>query len=92
MPYPRPYYTLAIRQEGRWSPQFGDYSRAVVAQEARDAYASGAPIHAHDRKIVKSAPDCDAIDEAVASLNRLDPLLPFSVSALLFPRKMESAR
>ena len=36
---PKKYYTLAVLPncEGRrWSQQFGDYDRAVVAQELRD--------------------------------------------------------
>lgn len=33
----RKYYTLIVRVKGEtWSPQFGDYSRAVVAQEKDD--------------------------------------------------------
>jgi hypothetical protein len=62
----RPYFTLAIREDGRWSPQFGDYERAVVAQEIRDCYAH---VRKPDRKIVKSDPDCDAINAALAALN-----------------------
>ena len=80
----RPYFTLAIREEGRWSPQFGAYERAIVAQESRDAYAH---VRKLDRKIVKSDPDCDAIDAAIAALNRNDPLLPFAIGALLFASK-----
>jgi hypothetical protein len=94
MPKLRPYYTLAIREQGRWAPQFGDYSRATVEQEARDSYAhdhAGKRIRALDRKIVKSDPDCDAIDAAMAALNRTDPLLPFAISALLFPQSKERA-
>jgi len=91
----KPYYTLAIREQGRWSPQFGDYKRAIVEQEERDNYtrdADGEPILKRDRKIVRSAPDCDAIDEAIRQLNRYDPLLPFAVGALLFPPVKERAR
>ena len=62
----RPYFTLAIREDGRWAPQFGDYERAVVAQEIRDAYAH---VRKQDCKIVKSDPDCDAINAALAALN-----------------------
>jgi hypothetical protein len=62
----RPYFTLAIREDGRWSPQFGDYERAVVTQEARDAYAHH---HPRDRKIIATLPDCDSIDAGIAALN-----------------------
>jgi hypothetical protein len=72
MPKPKPYYTLAICESGRWTPQFGDYDRAVVAQEARDSYrltSDGKPIRACQRIILKSEPDNDSIDAAVAKLN-----------------------
>ena len=85
----RAYYTLAIREEGRWAPQFGDYDKATVEQEAVDSYFEH---RALDRRIVKSADDRASIDAAIARLNRQDPLLPFAVSAMLFPRKMERAR
>jgi hypothetical protein len=94
MPKNRRYYTLAIRAEGRWTPQFGAYQRATVEQEARDAYThdpDGRRIKASDRKIVASEPDNDAINRAIDALNRLDPLLPFAVSALLFPMSRERA-
>jgi hypothetical protein len=71
MPKPTPYYTLAICESGRWAPQFGDYDRAVVKQEAQ-AYrrtSDGKPIRACQRMILKSDPDNDAIDAAVAALN-----------------------
>jgi hypothetical protein len=94
MPKLRPYYTLAIREQGRWTPQFGDYDRAIVAQEEQDSYRfdpAGQPIRKLDRKIIKTDPDCDAIDAGIAALNRSDPLLPFAVSALLFPLSKERA-
>jgi hypothetical protein len=34
----RPYYTLAIYEDKCWSPQFGDYERAVVVQERSDSW------------------------------------------------------
>jgi hypothetical protein len=86
----RAYFTLAIRESGRWTPQFGDYDRSVVKQEERDSYrfdCHGKAIRASDRKIIKSDPDCDAIDAAIAALNRSDPLLPFAISALIFGSK-----
>jgi hypothetical protein len=88
MPKQRPYFTLAIRESGRWTPQFGAYERAVVAQESRDSYAH---VRKLDRKIIRTDPDCDAIDAGIAQLNRTDPLLPFAISALLFPQPKERA-
>lgn len=35
----RPYYTLAIKEDGAWSPQFGDYDKQAVIQERIDSYA-----------------------------------------------------
>ena len=32
----RKYYTLACRNEGRWSPEFGAYSRKTVQDEIDD--------------------------------------------------------
>jgi hypothetical protein len=32
------YYTLFIKEDGTWSPQFGDYVRKVVSDEKRDSY------------------------------------------------------
>ena len=94
MPKPRPYYTLAIREQGRWTPQFGAYERADVAQEEQDSYrfdVHGKPIRKLDRKIIKTEPDCDSIDAGIAALNRTDPLLPFAISALIFPQSKERA-
>jgi len=35
----KPYYYLVCREnDGKWYPQFGDYSYAVVLQERRDTY------------------------------------------------------
>jgi hypothetical protein len=34
------YYTLYERIDGKWYPQFGDYSRNVVVQERRDRHDS----------------------------------------------------
>lgn len=46
------YYTLFCQEtDGQWYPQFGDYSRAVVAQEALDSYA--VEYAAARRKIVR---------------------------------------
>jgi hypothetical protein len=33
----RKYYTMAVREpNAKWSPQFGDFNRAVVDQEMKD--------------------------------------------------------
>lgn len=67
----RAYYTLAVwpKAEGQqWSPQFGDYSRDVVAQELEDTkedWPKGSKF-----KIVKSNDGQAAINAAIDSLNR----------------------
>ena len=60
------YFTLAVREAGRWAPQFGDYDRAVVAQELDDLAYGGIP--KRDMRIVKSADDQASILAAVATL------------------------
>jgi orotidine-5'-phosphate decarboxylase len=63
----RPYFMLCVREDGRWSPQFGDYSRAVVAQEAVDSYSDYPRVA---RKIVRCSGDGHSdIAIAVAELN-----------------------
>lgn len=62
---PRPYFTLATRDDGKWSPQFGDYSRAVVAQESTDSYSD---YRRADKRIITSGDSEDAINAAIAAL------------------------
>jgi hypothetical protein len=60
----RQYYTLFTRDEdGKWHPQFGDYSRSVVKDEAEDSYADEVC------KIVKHDDTGDAVWIAQAKLN-----------------------
>lgn len=64
----KPYYTLLIRMNGKWSPQFGDYVKAVVAQERKDTYSEFKGV---DWQIVKTADDLQAsIDAVVTELNK----------------------
>lgn len=37
-PAARPYFMIYVRDNGEWSPQFGDYTRADVVQEVEDSY------------------------------------------------------
>jgi len=63
----RKYFTLAVREAGQWSPQFGDYDRETVEAE-RDDYRD----HGHkvrDLRIVQSGDTQAAIDAAIAKLN-----------------------
>jgi hypothetical protein len=60
----RKYYTLCIRFDGKWSPEFGDYSREVVQEEMEtESY-----LRKNMRIITTGARQSD-ITTAVASLN-----------------------
>jgi len=63
----RKYYTIAIRENGVWAPQFGDYDRMTVSFE-RDSYVDRG-ISGKDVKIITTAPGQKAIDAAIADLN-----------------------
>lgn len=70
----RTYYTLAIREEGFYAPQFGDYSRAVVEQELEDRvdsdrYRGRDAITRRDCKIIRTNGDQASINAAVKALN-----------------------
>ena len=62
----RRYHSLVILQDGRWGPQFGDYSREVVEQEAEDSYGDVPKKH---RKIVTTGDKQADIVHRVAQLN-----------------------
>lgn len=63
------YFTLFIRHDGMWSPEFGDYDRDVVYQERCDYLDSSDGIKAKDMKIVSHDDGIDQRDLA-ADLNR----------------------
>ena len=71
----RKYYTLCTREDGKWSPQFGDYDRAVVTQEADDSYwnqgrKEEGKYRRQDMKIIKLANDRQAtLVDALEKLN-----------------------
>lgn len=65
---PKPYYTLAVLIDGRWSPEFGDYDRDVVDDEMRDTYLDGG-WKRNQCRIVRTADDQAAITAAIAKLN-----------------------
>lgn len=66
----RKYYTLATRTDGRWGPEFGDYSRSVVVQEKADSYAD--QFKGKDMKIIVSGDTQLEINQAIATLNTLE--------------------
>lgn len=62
------YYTLAVRDDNVWSPEFGDYDRSTVQSELND-------YRDHDYrksnlKIVQSDDSQAAIEAAIAALNK----------------------
>lgn len=63
------YYTLVQLEAGKWSPQFGDYSKAVVTQERRDMHESFPCPKLKDLRVISSADDQTSINAAVAALN-----------------------
>lgn len=60
----RKYYTLAIRENGKWHPMFGAYSRADVESE-RVSYRDYG-FKARDTKILTTDDIQSAIDDGVA--------------------------
>lgn len=74
----RPYHTLVEWTDKGFAPQFGDYSRAVVAEERaellrwaeteHDNYTP-AELRCHFRIVRTATDDQPAIDAAVAALN-----------------------
>lgn len=63
----RTYYTLAVREDGRWSPQFGDYERPHVDAERDDYRDQG--YKATHLKIIATGPLQADVDAAIATLN-----------------------
>jgi hypothetical protein len=66
------YYTLICREDGKWSPQFGDYDKSVVRDELDDYANSFGSSHYARKDIMIIATDDDmqaTIDAAIAKLN-----------------------
>ena len=64
----RTYFTLCTRNaDGRWSPEFGAYSRETVREERADYRESG--WKAKDLKIIETGTRQADITAAVAALN-----------------------
>lgn len=61
------YYTLIERVNGKWSPQFGDYSKAVVKAEAKEYIEQGT--ESEDLAIIHSGDSQEEINSAVAQMN-----------------------
>lgn len=62
------YFTLAIRTNGIWGAEFGDYHKATVQEEKADRrYCDG--IKAADICIIMTDETQAAIDAGIAQLN-----------------------
>lgn len=70
-----PYYMIATRTDGKWSPQWGDYDKSVVKFEVEHEYkrrfhGDDGRWSRKDIKIVKCASDTQqAVDQALKELN-----------------------
>lgn len=62
----RRYYTLAVRDQGVWGPQYGSYSRSDAHEEMLDHAERYA---LKDLKIIRTDDEQAAIDAAIAKLN-----------------------
>lgn len=60
---PKKYYTLVVKRDGVWSPQFGDYDKEVVKDEEYDCYDTEVT------KIICTEPGQEFINAKVKGLN-----------------------
>jgi hypothetical protein len=60
---PRNYYTLLVKRDNLWSPQFGDYDKEVVKDEEYDCYDT------EKTRIICTKDDQVSIDAAVKVIN-----------------------
>lgn len=62
------YFTVVTQDEkgGTWAVDFGDYDRAVANEEAQLLKDAG---QVYAVKVIKTAPEQEAITAAVAALN-----------------------
>jgi len=66
VPMPKTYYTLAVRAEDQWCPEFGDYDLKTIDEEMdclSDDYKR------KDLKIIATLDDQQSIDAKIAELN-----------------------
>lgn len=63
----RKYYTLAVREHGRWGPQFGSYDKEDVTSEREDYRDHD--YKASDLKILTTGAKKADVDAAIRKLN-----------------------
>jgi hypothetical protein len=61
------FWTLLIRREGRFLPEFGSFVRGEAIAKMSELRRKG--VRRIDLKIIASDPDLDAITKDVAALN-----------------------
>ncbi len=58
------YYTLCVKRDGRWEPDFGDYDKDCVRDESSLLVDRGEGV-----KVVSSEDDQESINQAIDKLN-----------------------
>ena len=61
------YYTLLVKEDGKWGISFGDYCKNIVIDEYNDAREQG--YHRHSLQIIQTEESQAAINRAVQQLN-----------------------
>jgi hypothetical protein len=79
----RRYWTLAVRHDGFFVPEFSSFVRGEVIEEMSEWRRKG--VRRSDLKIVASDPEQAAIDEAVGALNDAQKLSPAPKAPLKSP-------
>lgn len=64
---PRPYYILAVKTDGQWTMEFGDYARSVVVDEFDDYLEHD--YRRADLKIVRTSDTQSDVTNCLAKLN-----------------------
>ena len=60
------YYTLVVRENDQWSPQFGDFNKEVVNDEMDDSYGE---YKKKDLRVICTSESQEQIDTEVRNLN-----------------------
>jgi hypothetical protein len=63
------YYTLLIREDGRWSAQFGDFNQWVVREEKKDWKFACGTLN-KDMRIITTTENQEEINKVVNQFNR----------------------
>ena len=69
------YYTLIIKENGIWSPQFGDPDKEAVKDERADWLHNDDTLTAADVKIIRTGSFQSEIDAKIKAINLMSPRL-----------------